>query len=359
MMQWTFAEAGYALRGLDAAFGPDGKLYVTGYDREGLWLVMPESDFAREKIDDGTADHTREGTSFFGATAVAFDSKGAVVVAYDKGKYPRAEIRCAVRSGGSWTLTTLAEHACAIGETGERQLTIAFDARGEPVIGAGLIIGDARELALLRAGQPPEQLGIRGDALALAFNAHGTLHAAFCARDGGLRYGSHDGRTWTFEDIASDMHPHFVALALDPAGRPHVAYHASRSSDALGYAVRDGSWRTSLVDKLANSGFNLRLGFAPEGRARIGQWTQKSRASASSTRIIESPLRWVGERADGTWFNETVAPAWRWSASALAPDGRPHFVYVTSPRSSLAKLAWAVGDGEPEPGKPKKAAKKS
>jgi hypothetical protein len=354
-MQWTTAHADYALQGLDAACDASGELFVTGYDAEGLWLVKPMRGFAREKIADGKKDGTRDGASFFGATALALDRKGGVHVAYDYGEYPKAFIRLSSRAGGAFHHVDLAKHECAIGSTGNRALAIAL-VDDAPIV-AAVLIAKGRTLTLLREGAKPDAVGAIDDGPAMAVDATGALHLAFVDDESSrLRYGKRVKGAWKWEDVGDVRGAPFVSLALDASNAPHLAFLVSRSKDALGYASRtDEGWSVDIVDKEPNGGFNAKLVFDATGRPCIGHWASKSRHSGGSIAIVDTPLR-LAVRTPSGWASEPVAPAFRHSAFAMSPRGAPCFVHGTASRKT-GRLTLSVGEGEIAPPVKKKKKK--
>lgn len=82
---------------------------------------------------------------------------------------------------------------------------------------------------------------------ALAIDGAGRLHLAFTA-DGALRYGVRESGGWRIESPLGDTPLAQIALGLDSAGRPLIAWSESRGS-TLHALIReaDGGWRSEEV----------------------------------------------------------------------------------------------------------------
>ena len=81
----------------------------------------------------------------------------------------------------------------------------------------------------------------------LALDAAGRPHVAY----GGdhLYYAYHDGTAWHVETVDAGLQVGiYASLALDAAGRPHIAYY-DQANDYLRYAYHDGTaWQLQTVD---------------------------------------------------------------------------------------------------------------
>ena len=82
----------------------------------------------------------------------------------------------------------------------------------------------------------------------LALDAAGRPHVAY--GDDNLFYAWHDGTAWHYEtvDTSTDVGEH-AALGLDALGRAHISYY-DRYSGYLRYAFRagPGDWQVQLLD---------------------------------------------------------------------------------------------------------------
>lgn len=100
-----------------------------------------------------------------------------------------------------------------------------------------------------------------GDSSALAFDPSGRLHATF------LKYGTYtiihavkEPSGWTYEAIqaagaSAPVKAGSASLAVDGAGRPHVAIMLSGSTNTLGYALLDqGGWTVETADATSGTG---------------------------------------------------------------------------------------------------------
>jgi hypothetical protein len=103
----------------------------------------------------------------------------------------------------------------------------------------------------------------------LALDAAGRPHIAY-GQDH-LYYARHDGSTWHVEvvDNAEDVGA-FTSLALDAAGRPHISYR-DVTNGALKYAAFDGAaWQIEVVESgLGASGGYTSLALDAAGQPHI------------------------------------------------------------------------------------------
>lgn len=332
-MRWKLIDGGSSLRGLDAVYADD--FMVTGYDAEGLWLVRPDG--AREQIVKGNKDHMRDGSQFFGATAVAADGEGTLYVAYDLGTYPKGVIGLATRSGNTWKTQTLIDQVAAIGSTSQRHISIAATASGAVTVAAGVLDQDNRILTILSPGRAPKKLELEIDGVALAVDAQGDVHLLCNPSRGGLHYGR-ASQDWKLEQIETTNGAPHLAIAIDRSGTPHIAYLQRGSKDRLYHGVRRDGWQLTKVDIELNSGFHPKLAFVDD-RPVIGHWASKSSDNASSTAVVDTPVRFAKQDTAGKWSCETVGNAFQRSAFALGTDDRPWFAF-----GSRDKLRFATGD---------------
>jgi uncharacterized repeat protein (TIGR01451 family) len=117
----------------------------------------------------------------------------------------------------------------------------------------------------------------RGAEVSIAADANNTIHlvaggipVGSNTVEGGLLYATSttDGESWTqvFIDEVSGRHP---SIALDPAGRPAVAYW--RGSELRFASFASGQWTNQLVTMTGTAQFanRPRLAFDPQGRPHI------------------------------------------------------------------------------------------
>jgi hypothetical protein len=135
-----------------------------------------------------------------------------------------------------------------------------------------------------------------GHGEALAVGARGVLHLVHRSREGGAVYVRRDpdGRV-SAEPVDPLTAPSHISLALDGAGRVHVAYTASRATQ-LFHAVREGAgtWRRTLVATRAGAEtfHGVDLALTPGGEPAV--------AWVSSGDVLH-----LAEREGGRW---RVAP---------------------------------------------------
>ncbi len=194
--------------------------------------------------------------------------------------------------------------------------------------GGGLLLAQTGQ-ALAEAGQGPrpqrgpswqietvESGGSIGRAISLALDSAGRPHIAY-ARDS-LYYAWFDGGRWQSESVDSTPGVgEFASLALDVHGRAHIAYFDGVGGD-LRYAYQDGvSWGIETVDSTGWVGTGASLALDSTGLPRISYYD-------SSNELLK--LAWH----DGTaWNVATVGPARGQTTSlALGAENRPHIAYA-------------------------------
>ena len=121
--------------------------------------------------------------------------------------------------------------------------------------------------------------GPSGENTALAVDAAGRPHIAYCKADPSwspcveLRYASYDGAAWVTATVDSTSGAgRNPSLALDAAGRPHVSYQGPPGY-SLKYAYHDGAaWHVETVDDGAGAGAYSSLALDTAGRPRIAYY---------------------------------------------------------------------------------------
>ncbi len=314
---------------LDAAGRPHISYYVGFSDYD---LHYAYSDGSTWQIE--TPDAGGDVGTF---TALALDSAGRAQIAYYA---PGSnEVRLAVREA-IWQVQTVATLP-ADPDPESHPLGLTVGDGDEPCLvyadGAGGLVYTCREG---NAWQPGHPAGDAGHHASLALDAAGRPHLAYYdATRGDLRYASFDGATWQTEVVAGngDVGQH-AALALDAAGHPHlVAYDAT--GDALLYVVGDGSgWQQEGV----------------AGRTGVGQYAALALDGVGRPHVAcldeTADTLFYAYRDGGTWQGETVAAAGNGVRDlSLALDGanRPHVAYYDALNGDLRYarrdgVAWQV-----------------
>jgi len=189
--------------------------------------------------------------------------------------------RYGVRSGGSWQVETP-------GFTG----TLALDSQDHPH--ALFVTGPNEDHDLWYARRGPsgwttEPVTSVGDVTAaqLAVDAAGRIHVAFFERTQQLvRYALRDGSGWSFQTIAGPTgHTSMVSIALGLDGEPCVSYwHLDRGDQY--FARRDGGiWVSEVVDSAGSAGGPSSLVIDPTGVPRIAYQDQYGNRIRYATRL--------------------------------------------------------------------------
>jgi hypothetical protein len=186
--------------------------------------------------------------------------------------------------------------------------------------------------------------GENGAANGIAYGPDGTLHFAWFDTAGkNLKYAARDsGGEWGRVQIidAAFNAGQFLSVAIDPLGRPGVAYYNAGLADLM-YAHWDGAaWDVQSVDTRFTTGYYPSLAYDPAGRPVISYYYK----NAGDLRVASR------DDATGAWkitFVDTTGDVGRFSSLARNPatgrwaiayedSGHGHFKYA----EQLASGAW-------------------
>jgi hypothetical protein len=260
------------------------------------------------------------------------DEAGRPHIVYSAGD----ELRYASYDGAAWQVQVLDRQMFMAGHT-----SLVLDSSGHPHASYCYALTAGGQCAGLRYsyhdGNAWQHATVDTTGTAdtsLALDAAGWPHIA-CGGPGGVRYVSYDGASWQTEvvdDTAMSLQD--VSLALDAAGRPHISYFQwsdAASSSLLRYAHFDGvSWLTETVDSGPAVGLYNSLALDAAGRPHIAY---------SYTSGSDRNLKYASY--DGTtWQLETVTTMWEGVSLALDSAGFPHLAYNDA---SVLKYAWYDG----------------
>jgi hypothetical protein len=118
----------------------------------------------------------------------------------------------------------------------------------------------------------------------LAMDAAGRPHIAYYdLTHGDLKYAHFDGAVWQQERVdEAGLVGQYTSLALDGAGRPHIAYY-DLTHGALRYARFDGTaWLTETVDSGPYAGYYTSLALDGAGRTSATAATTPPTATSAT-----------------------------------------------------------------------------
>jgi len=170
----------------------------------------------------------------------------------------------------------------------------------------------------------------------LALDGAGRPHIAYL-KDYDLNHAYDDGSAWQVEtvDLGGDV-GRWSALALDGAGRPHISY-CDRANGDLKYACYDGTaWQTQTVDSAGVVGYYTSLALDSADRPHIAY----CRMDPDNPSLC---MDLVYARYDGTsWITTTVNTGYMGQYASLALDAadRPHISYYNSSNSQVRYAAY-------------------
>jgi hypothetical protein len=218
--------------------------------------------------------------------ALHVDRKGTAYLAYDVREGSAAGVHLASDASGSWKVEPVARVANVWVDD------VQTDAAG----GLHLLYTDLSTARVVHAQRPPggtwtSSVVGQGHGAALAIDAEGTLHAVLRTNEPtGSRYARREGGTWRSEPVDPVTAPTHVSLALDAAGRVHLAYVGSRATQ-LFHAVRGPSgWRRTLVaTRPGTAAFQgVDLAFTPRGEPAVAT-------------VTSGDTLYLAERSGGIW----------------------------------------------------------
>ena len=205
-------------------------------------------------------------------------------------------------------------------------------------------LDNAITLALKRAPNPATDVGVGGVANDLAFDSQGVLHFAYYdSRVHTLKYATRNSEgVWsaaeTLDNTGHDVGA-TMSLALDPTGKPSVAYYDATEGD-LEYARFDGiAWKRSTLDSRNITGQFPSLAFQNNGHPIVAYFRKTSR-----------DLRF--SRSDGTnWTRgevDTVGDVGSFANLAVAKNGTIGVAYGDTTNGDIKYAQWNGSTWTPE-----------
>ena len=248
----------------------------------------------------------------------------------------------ASRQGQSWQ-TDVAETAALLGP----QVAIALSANGVQLAyrdgtpgsnqRAGLVLATGMGATWNFEVVGPAALTDTsvGGSSAIALDPQGTpwvMYEARTLQGLSLRQSRFTEGSWNAADVDASLTTGtgylYPSLAIDSAGRPHVAYSDPAAGD-LKYAYWTGSeWKIESIDVQGDTGWGPSLALDAQDRPHIA-YLDRSAGGANN-----AALRYAYFKGDG-WELRTVVPSGAvavstgaWTALALDARGRIHLAYA-------------------------------
>lgn len=183
------------------------------------------------------------------ASAIAIGPAGTIYISYADKK--NDVLKCAMKSGGSWTIMT-----AAVAEYNGCYSDIAINSSGNPVI---CYVNDKDDALYLvtydgSSWSSPELIYDTDDpdgTCSLALASDDTPHVSFYDADNNrLMYAVKQSGSWSVEvidDTTSDV-GQYSSIALDSSDAPHISYYEGDEYD-LKYATnKSGVWECDIID---------------------------------------------------------------------------------------------------------------
>jgi hypothetical protein len=208
--------------------------------------------------------------------------------------------------------------------------SLAVDSRGRP----HLVYGGAHLFHAWRDGDTwhTEVVDGGGAQATLVLDADDHPHISYFnevgqSGDPGLKYAAFDGRAWHIESVeVGETVGYEPSLALDAAGRPHIAY-IIYSGYQLKYASYDGSaWQIAVVDSAADM---PSLALDSLGRPHIMYCRNSSSWCDGLLHAYDDGTSWQIETVDGS------DQAGYWNSLAIDANDGLHVSYMDGTNYNL------------------------
>lgn len=209
---------------------------------------------------------------------------------------------------------------------------------------ARIDLDNALTLALKRTPNPATDVGLNAEANDLAFDAHGVLHFAYYDPTvKNIKYATRStaglwSATETIDKSGNDVGA-TMSLALDPTGKPSIAYYDNTEGD-LEYARFDGiAWKRSTLDSLKTTGQFPSLAFQSNGHPIVAYY----RKTSGDLRFSRSDgVSWIRGEVD------TVGDVGRFASIAVSKNGTAGVAYVDTTNGDVKYAQYNGATWTPE-----------
>jgi hypothetical protein len=198
----------------------------------------------------------------------------------------------------------------------------------------GLVSSAGAEIEwVIETPDGPRQFGHRSDRI-LALDPLGRPHIAY--GEDGLFHAWHDGAEWRIEtvDTAYDVGLS-AAIAIDAFGRPHIGYYDNENDDLKYAHLAQSGWYVETVESDGSVGWSVSIAVDAEGRPYISYADQTNRTLRYA---FQDNDYWVFETPD------TTGDSGAFTSLALDRTGYPHISYVAYGTGEI-KYAFADDSG--------------
>lgn len=197
-------------------------------------------------------------------------------------------------------------------------------------------LDNAITLAFQRAPNPATDVGVNGANNDLAYDRDGVLHFVYYDQTlHTIKYGTRDttgawSATRTLDTSGFDVGA-TLSLALDPTGKPSLAYYDNTNGD-LDYARFDGiAWKRSIIDSKNIAGQFPSLAFDDHGNPVVAYY----RKTSGDLRVM---------RSDGTTWTrtevETADDVGRFASLAVSRNNTIGVAYADTTTGDLHYAQW-------------------
>jgi hypothetical protein len=301
---------------------------------------------------DGTTWHveTVDSTSGVGQSAsLALDSSGRPHVAYSA--YSVGSIgeglKYARKDNEGWKVTTVdsnpkaGRHICLVLDSSDHP-HISYDKRHPSYSNWGYPMyaywnGEAWNITMVDSSTPGS-----GGPTSLAIDAAGRPHVAYYYLTGFVKYAAWNGSDWSIDTVDQVGWPSMdgvrearVSLALDDSGVAHISYYnrIDPTHGSLRYARRDGNdWQVQTLETGASAGWYVSMVLDEADRPHM------SYSGSEGLRYIH----WTGS----SWIGQSVTalgqPA-EYISLALQSDDQPRISYL-DPTDHILKYGYRTGN---------------